>query len=718
VIVLVVCELDDGSEMIEGQNKTIGCATCTCDVTGEALCECNEQETVCEEGFERYFDEECCAQCSRLPAVCSVTGDPHYSSFDGHRHDFQGACKFTMISTTDYKVNVRNEHREHQGVLNKVVSWTKEVEIVYKGVTLLLGPEGVVRSGGATLQLPYVRDWRSGQSLSVKKAGEKVIASIKLTGTMEALYLEWDGNSTSTATVHGKYYEGTKGLCGVWNNDESDDQTNKGGAQDEDLAQFGYSWKIEEDGEVCEEAPLPPHPCEDTWAAGDETASQIADSACDILDSAPFAECHALVSPDTAKYNCKYDVCSCYDSDCGCSAIKQYVQECLDAGVTSVQKWREVATFCPLTCNSPYAYFICGSNCPASCQDRNPDCGRGEGKCNEGCFCPVGTFEQNGTCVSTDECQCLYNGETKAEGEEWYNEGTCKDCTCKAGGEIECAVRKCHKCSKKQLPVRLDASDCCNTCVDDWWSSVTPSMEELVIGTEAVIECISNPVLPPNSVLWEYSGDGGATWSKIEGWTCKACRKFTISSVAESDAGQYKCTAKKNYRTASAITTLTVAKPAQSCTTSAPENGAVTPEGDVEIGGQAEYECFEGFYLLGDGQVVCQGDGSLSSIPTCIEKEKVAVSTFFKYRGTSLTLNCKVADKTFKKGSVTFWELNADGITWSKLAGTPKYASKTGNFSLVRKNSKATNVYKCVGEKDTKMVYAEITATKALKKKG
>ena len=39
----------------------------------------------------------------------------------------------------------------------------------------------------------------------------QVIASIHLTGTMEVLYLEWDGNSTSTATVHGKYFEGTGG---------------------------------------------------------------------------------------------------------------------------------------------------------------------------------------------------------------------------------------------------------------------------------------------------------------------------------------------------------------------------------------------------------------------------------------------------------------------------------------------------------------------------
>ena len=127
-------------------------------------------------------------------------------------------------------------------------------------------------------------------------------------------------------------------------------------------------------GEVCEEATPPFHPCDETWFPD---AAQIADAACDILDSDPFAECHALVDVLTAKNNCKYDVCSCYDEDCACPNIKQYVQACLDAGVTSVLRWREVAGNCPLTCESPFTYHDCGSNCPASCGDRKPDCGRG-----------------------------------------------------------------------------------------------------------------------------------------------------------------------------------------------------------------------------------------------------------------------------------------------------------------------------------------------------
>ena len=45
----------------------------------------------------------------------------------------------------------------------------------------------------------------------VSTVSYQVIASIHLTSTMEVLYLEWDGNSTASATVHGTYFEGTTG---------------------------------------------------------------------------------------------------------------------------------------------------------------------------------------------------------------------------------------------------------------------------------------------------------------------------------------------------------------------------------------------------------------------------------------------------------------------------------------------------------------------------
>ena len=63
-----------------------------------------------------------------------------------------------------------------------------------------------------------------------------------MSSTLEALSLVWDGNSTVEATVHGRYFERTQGLCGTWDDNTDNDQTTSGGDAG-DLNDFGWSWK-------------------------------------------------------------------------------------------------------------------------------------------------------------------------------------------------------------------------------------------------------------------------------------------------------------------------------------------------------------------------------------------------------------------------------------------------------------------------------------------
>ena len=63
-----------------------------------------------------------------------------------------------------------------------------------------------------------------------------------LVNQLEALSLVWDGNSTVSSTIHGRYFGSTSGLCGTWDDDTENDQTTKDGDKG-DLNDFGWSWK-------------------------------------------------------------------------------------------------------------------------------------------------------------------------------------------------------------------------------------------------------------------------------------------------------------------------------------------------------------------------------------------------------------------------------------------------------------------------------------------
>eukprot|EP00061_Rhincodon_typus_P002018 g16389.t1 len=71
----------------------------------------------------------------RARGTCQASGDPHYTSFDGKRFDFQGSCKYTFSKTcgvtgnlTVFSVDVENDHRGSQAV-----SWTRLVEVQVYG---------------------------------------------------------------------------------------------------------------------------------------------------------------------------------------------------------------------------------------------------------------------------------------------------------------------------------------------------------------------------------------------------------------------------------------------------------------------------------------------------------------------------------------------------------------------------------------------------------
>lgn len=76
--------------------------------------------------------------------VCRASGDPHYTSYDGLKFDFQGTCTYTLSKScglegsnlVDFTVNVENVQWERNR--RRVVSVTKLVAVEVYGFTLVM----------------------------------------------------------------------------------------------------------------------------------------------------------------------------------------------------------------------------------------------------------------------------------------------------------------------------------------------------------------------------------------------------------------------------------------------------------------------------------------------------------------------------------------------------------------------------------------------------
>ncbi|XP_041932222.1 IgGFc-binding protein-like [Alosa sapidissima] len=354
-------------------------------------------------------------------AVCTISGDPHYNTFDHVKYDFMGTCTYTAAEgchldgtdLTPFTVVVENE-KWYAMSNDPKVSVAKLVAVTVYGNTIILrkNQKGLVWVNGAIMNLPV--NLNEGQVV-VQQIGSNDVISIDF-----GLKVTYDLVYHVTVTVPGTYADKTCGLCGNINGKTDDEFQLPDGKITKDVTAFGSSWKVGVPGVVCENG------CEgDNCPKCPASERPKIESECSIITDpkGPFAACHDVIEPASYYRDCVYDVCVAEGIQMLCHSINAYVIDCQDMGV-KVLNWR-TPSLCPLTCPTNSHYSICASACKTPCPGlTSVTCAD---VCAEGCACNTGYFFNGTGCVPEDECSCYINGKTLKIGETVVAD----DCTVK-----------------------------------------------------------------------------------------------------------------------------------------------------------------------------------------------------------------------------------------------------------------------------------------------
>ncbi|XP_068003881.1 mucin-5AC-like [Melanerpes formicivorus] len=425
------------------------------------------------------------------PGTCSVEGGSHISTFDEKHYSFFGDCSYVLTKLCDSnEFSVLGDI--HKCGLSDTETCLKSIAVSLNGgqTNIVIQASGSVFVNMIYTQLPFsaanVTIFRPSSFFIILQTNFGLQIQVQLVPLMQ-VYIDLDPSHKGQ----------TCGLCGNFNDVQTDDFKTTSGVIEGTSAAFGNTWKIRAD------CPNAKNTFEDPCTVSIQN-DQYAQHWCGLLSdpTGPFAACHSTVNPEVYQKNCMFDTCNCEKSeDCMCAALSSYARACAAKGVL-LTGWRTKACtkytkLCPKSLE--YSYYV--NSCQPTCRALSePDV-----TCSiefvpvDGCTCINGTYmDDSGKCVPASSCPCYYKGTPLSSGEVIHDNGVV--CTC-SYGKLSCTGEKPEPvCTSPMVYI-----DCVNATGEVIGAGCQKSCQTLDMECYKT-QCVSGCVCPHNKVL---DGKGG-----------------------------------------------------------------------------------------------------------------------------------------------------------------------------------------------------------------
>uniref|UniRef100_A0A8I3RW39 Otogelin like n=2 Tax=Canis lupus familiaris TaxID=9615 RepID=A0A8I3RW39_CANLF len=358
--------------------------------------------------------------------ICKTWGQYHFETFDGIYYYFPGNCSYIFAKDCGnleprYTVWVHNSPKCRGSVYS-----------CYRSISLFFSDQEEIRIYGHEIK-------KNGFSLTLPQTIGQIfiekLADYILVKTTFGFSLAWDGISAVYLKLSQEHKGKSCGLCGNYNDIQSDDFIIQQEDYTEDIAMFANSWSVQiPDDTKCVPTPSDfPNPCSSGMPAFEAIFFK-----CQILLQFPFLSCHEYIDPYLYIASCVNDLCKTDDDETYCRAATEYARACSHAGYP-IQDWRDDFPACTDKCDDSFVHRDCISCCPPTCTFEK-QCLGSNLHCLDGCYCADGLIMDNGTCISLENCPCSFHGLAYSVGSKIEQE--CTECVC-VGGVWNCTEHDC-----------------------------------------------------------------------------------------------------------------------------------------------------------------------------------------------------------------------------------------------------------------------------------